>query len=156
MNEAKVKVLGREEILAADDIRIELVQVPEWGGVVYIRTLSGTQRERYVESIRKVTGHGKKQSVEIVLAESGAKLAAQTICDEKGTLLFSEMDVKALGKKSSKALQRIIDAAAKLNGLDDEAEEEAKNVLASQEVSDVSSTGSQDTSARPVANSSVN
>ena len=152
----ELKALTRDDILNAEDIRIEVVQVPEWGGIVHIRTLTGLQREKYVESIRKVTGHGKKQSVEIVLQKSGAKLAAQTICDEKGKLLFSEADIPALANKSSKALQRVIDASARLNGLDEEAEEEAKNELASREVSDDSTTDSQVTSARPFGNSSVN
>lgn len=151
------KELTREEILNADDIVIsDPIPVPEWSGTVRVRTLENTQREKYVESIRKVVGQGKKQSVEIVLAESGAKLAAQTICDKDGKLLFTEADVKALGKKSARALQRVIDAAAKLNGLDDSAEEEAKNVLASQVVSDDSITGSQDTLAKPVASSFAN
>jgi hypothetical protein len=153
---SEVKALTRDDILNADDLRIEVVQVPEWGGIVHIRTLTGLQREKYVESIRRVTGTGKKQSVEIVLQQSGAKLAAQTICDEKGKLLFSEQDIPRLAAKSSRALQRVIDASARLNGIDDEAEEDAKNDLASQEVSGASNIGSQDTSAPPAATSSVN
>jgi hypothetical protein len=139
------KTLGRDDILSADDIRIEQVDVPEWGGTVYIRTLTGLQRERYVESIRRTVGHGKKQSVEIVLQQSGAKLAAQTLCDESGKLLFTEADIPALARKSARALQRVIDASARLNGLDDEAENDAKNDSASRVAADVSTTGSQDT-----------
>lgn len=152
----EVKSLTRDDILNADDLRIEVVQVPEWGGVVHIRTLTGLQREKYVESIRRVTGSGRKQSVEIILQQSGAKLAAQTICDERGNLLFKETDIPKLSAKSSRALQRVIDASARLNGLDEEAEADAKNDSASQEVSDDSTTGSQGISASPANNSSVN
>lgn len=150
------KSLTRDAILSADDIRIDVVPVPEWGGIVHIRTLTGLQREEYVESIRKVTGQGRKQSVEIVLQRSGAKLAAQTICDETGKLLFSKADIPALAAKSAKALQRVIDAAAKLNGIDDEAEENAKNDSVSREANDDSSIGSLDTLERPAASFSAN
>jgi hypothetical protein len=152
----EAKALTRDDILNADDLRIEVVQVPEWGGIVYIRTLTGQQREKYVESIRKVTGQGKKQSVEIILQQSGAKLAAQTICEQGGKPLFTEADIPKLAAKSSKALQRVIDAAAKLNGIDEDAEEDAKNDLASRTVNGDSSIGSLDTSERPASNSFVN
>jgi hypothetical protein len=149
----ELKALTRDDILTADDIRIEPVEVPEWGGRVYVRTLTGLQREKYVESIRKVTGHGKKQLVEINIQKSGAKLAAQTICDDKGKLLFTEADIPGLANKSSRALQRVIDASAELNGLDDEAEEDAKNELASREVSADSTTDSPAISEKQFVNS---
>jgi hypothetical protein len=121
------RALTAQDILNLSDSRIERVEVPEWGGHVYVRSLSGTERERYIESIRELRGRGRKQDYKIILAESGAKLAVRTMCDEKGNLMFTAADVKKLGEKSSKALQRVIDVAGKLNGLDDESEEEAKN-----------------------------
>jgi hypothetical protein len=145
MQEEMVKALTREEILNADDIVIEKVPVPEWGKgrFVHITTLTALEREKYVESIQKITGHGRKQSVSIVLQQSSAKLASQTICDEKGIRLFGVADIPALAKKSSKALQRIVDAAAKLNGIDDEAFEDAKNDSANQIADSGSNGGSQ-------------
>jgi len=80
--------------------------------------------------LRDVKGKGKNQDIKILLVESSAKLAQQTICDKDGNLLFSAAQIKQLGEKSSKALQRVVDASAKLNGFDAEAEEEAKNVSA--------------------------
>jgi hypothetical protein len=135
------KELSAADILALNDIVISKVDVPEWGGHVYVRGMSGTQRERYLESIRDVKGKGKNQDVRIMLVESSAKLAQQTICDKDGALLFSIHQIKQLGEKSSKALQRVVDASAKLNGFSDESEEEAKNDSAGQtEPADVTST----------------
>ena len=129
--------LTREElrnlVLAAEDIKIVPVPTPEWpevDGYIYVRSLSGTQRERYIESIRQTIGTGKKATVKVLIAESGAKLAVQTMCDETGQLLFNRDDVEALGAKSAIALNRVVDASAAINGLGDDAEEEAKNDFA--------------------------
>lgn len=121
------KELSAADILNFNDIVVTKVDVPEWGGYVFVRGMSGTQRERYLESLRDVKGKGKNQDIKIMLVESSAKLAQQTICDKDGNLLFSSAQIKQLGEKSSKALQRVVDASAKLNGFDADAEEEAKN-----------------------------
>jgi hypothetical protein len=117
-----LRLLNRDAILAAVDITVEKVDVPEWGGVVYVKALSGTDRERYLDSIHVTKGRGKHATREVVLQQASAKLAVLAICDEQGTRLFTDADVEALGKKSAKALQRVVDAAAKLNGLSDDEE----------------------------------
>lgn len=123
----ELKELTAADILSAKDRVIRPVPVPEWGGKVYVRSLSGTEREKYLESIREIRGRGKKQDVRIILAESSAKLAQQTICDKDGKQLFSIGQIKELGEKSSKALQRVVDASADLNGFNEDAEDDAKN-----------------------------
>ena len=44
-------------------------------------------------------------------------LAAFTVCDEAGKLLFTAADVEALGAKSCAALDRIYETALSLNRL---------------------------------------
>lgn len=120
--------LTGDDIFNADDIIVERVEVPEWGGHVFVRTLSAEQKEKYIESIRKITGRGKKQNVEIILQKSSAKLAVETLCRADGTLLYpngSMSTIERLAAKSAKALSRVVDAAAKLNGLADDSEDEA-------------------------------
>jgi hypothetical protein len=124
--------LSAADILGMSDIEIRPVDVPEWPmggkpGRVYVRTLSGTNREKYLDSLRKIEGHGRKQTVKVILAEAGAKLLVLTLCDSKGTLLFNAAQIAQLGAKSSKALQRCIDASSELNGLGDTAVDDAKN-----------------------------
>lgn len=108
--------LTREAILEADDIQEEVVQVPEWGGKVLVRGLTGSQRDDYEATLQR----GKGTNKEINLRNARAKLVmwsvvnAQTQARER---LFSEQDVERLGKKSAAALQRVFDAAARLSGL---------------------------------------
>ena len=49
-----MKLLSRDEILAASDLTKELVEVPEWGGSVYVRAMTGTERDSYEESVLEI------------------------------------------------------------------------------------------------------
>lgn len=113
--------LTADVILSAQDERIEPVDVPEWGGRVYVKSLSGSDRERYIESIHALKGKGKAQTRELVMVGSSAKLVALACCTKTGERLFTDDQVAALGQKSAKALQRVVDAAAELNALGEEA-----------------------------------
>lgn len=105
--------LTREMILEADDLGHADVAVPEWGGVVRIRALSGTERDRFEASI---AGNGKR----IRLDNVRAKLVQACAVDGEGNALFGTADVAALGRKSAAALNRVFEAAQKLSGLTDE------------------------------------
>lgn len=118
-------MLTKEQILQADDIKTKKVNVPEWGGELYICTMSGTERDAFEQSIIETRG----KSVKVNLQNIRAKLCVQTIVDEKRNKLFSLDDVTALGKKSAKALDRIFAIAQKLNGISGEdVEDLAKNL----------------------------
>lgn len=111
--------LTREQILAANDSRRELVEVPEWGGSVYVSVMSGAARDAWEAGL--ITRDGTP-----VLTDVSAKLAAATITDEAGERLFSEADVAELTKRSAAALKRVIDVARRLNGLGVAGIEDAK------------------------------
>lgn len=107
--------LTRDQILRAVDIKTEPCEVPEWGGRVLVRGLSGTERDQYELSI--IVGKGNNRDVN--MRNARAKLVVLTCVDPAGQRLFSEEDVRALGKKSALALQRVFDLARKLSGLSD-------------------------------------
>ena len=106
-------LLTKQEILDIQDIEIEQVDVVEWGGHVFVKGMSGIERDTFEASI--VQQRGKDARVNMVNIR--AKLAAQTICDEEGVKMFTEKDVHALGKKSASALQRVFDVAQRLSGI---------------------------------------
>jgi len=117
-------MLNKKSILQCDDLPKELVSVPEWDGDVFVRTLSGTERDMFEQSMME----GKGKNREINLKNIRARLAVLTICTEDGTRLFEAKDVDALGKKSAAALDRIFSVSQKLNGLSgDDVEELAGN-----------------------------
>lgn len=116
----KVTILGREQILSAQDLEKELVEVKEWGGAVYVRALTGTERDAFEASM--VDQRGKSRTIN--LKNLRARLCALTICDEEGNRLFSDADVEELGKKSAAALTRVFEVAQRLSGLSQEDVEE--------------------------------
>lgn len=116
--------LTREAILQADDLPREMIEVPEWGGSVYVRALSGAERDAYEAACLEKRG----KSYETNLQNLRAKLCALTVCAEDGKRLFTEADIDALGGKSAAALDRLFAAAKRLSGLGaEDVEELAKN-----------------------------
>lgn len=106
-----------------DDLVVQSVAVPEWGGDVYVRGLTGNERDAYEAGLIRVGSNGK---VETVTAQARGRLAAIGLCDEKGRRLFTDDDARQLGDKNAAALGRICDRIRKLSGMDAEAIEEAK------------------------------
>lgn len=112
--------LDRSAILTSPDVQTEELNVPEWGGWLRVRGLTGKQRDEYETSI--TIGKGKNQ--EINTRNARAKLVVMCLVDEAGQPLFSRQDVVALGEKSAAALQRVFDVARRLSGLSEEDMEE--------------------------------
>ena len=112
------KVLGREDILSASDRQTVTVPVPEWGGDVLVRGLTGKERDRFDESLMEETkGRGGRRERRVRWNNARARLCAMCIVDETGRRLFTMEDVQALGEKGAAAVQRVYDVAASLSGL---------------------------------------
>lgn len=116
--------LSRDQIIAADDLPREDVDVPEWGGSVTLRGLTGTQRDLFEQETVRQNG----KNVSVNMENVRARLVARCLVDEKGERMFSDEDVKVLGGKSGKALERLFKVAQRLSGLtQDDVQELAKN-----------------------------
>jgi hypothetical protein len=108
--------LGRDAIIDADDRSYESVDVPEWGGKVRVRGLTGAQRDAYEESLVITNGNSRK----VNLANARAKMCVLAIVDREGRQVFSADDVRALGRKSAAPIERVFDVARRLSGMSDE------------------------------------
>ena len=102
-------MLTKDQILAANDLTKETVDVPEWGGPVFVRVLTGAERDAFESEAVGDRRVGK--------SNVRAQLCARAICDERGDRLFSDDEVGALAAKSAAALDRVFEAASRLNGL---------------------------------------
>lgn len=109
------KILSKDDILNVNDIYIEEVLVPEWGGSVYVKTLSGEERDIVEASILEFSANGQPKKMKT--EKMRATLAVVGICDEKGNHVFDQKDIPALAKKSSAALDRVVAAIQKLAGM---------------------------------------
>ena len=102
-------MLDRDSILNVVDLKPEVVEVPEWGGSLYIRMLTASERDKFEASC---VGTGKKQN----LSNIRARLVVLCACDEAGERLFTDGDAEALGRKSAAAVDKVLGACSKLNG----------------------------------------
>lgn len=105
------KILSAEDILNAKDVKVEAVEVPEWGGSVYVREFSAAVRDQFDALL------SDGDADEPDLTNVRARVIALTACDAGGKLLFTIEQAEALGAKSNGAVSRVYDAAAKLNKL---------------------------------------
>lgn len=96
--------LSKSKILAANDTKLDKVNVPEWGDDVYIKTLSGTDRDLFEDAYSRDK-----------MKNFRARFLVLTLCDDKGDRLFSDEDVDSLGKKSAVVLNRLFEKAWSLN-----------------------------------------
>lgn len=116
-----MSLLTKDEILRQEDLKSEIIPVPEWGGNIRVCTMSGFARDKFEAGITGKNGGANMTNIR-------AKLAAATIVDENGKLLFDENDIVKLGNKSCAALDRVFAAAQRLNLLtNSDVDELAKN-----------------------------
>ena len=101
-------LLDRASILTAQDLKTQDVEVPEWGGTVRVRSLTGTVRDAFGRSLLGPDGNPSP-------ALYNVKLVAVSVVGEDGQPLFTLDDLQALGDKSAPVLERIADAAEQLN-----------------------------------------
>ena len=113
-------ILNAESILAVQDMQLEKVDVPEWGGEVYIKSLTGAERDAFEQTLytEKIV-MGRKQIVQD-MDNARAKFLVMCICDEKGNLLFNKAQAIELGKKSANVLSRLFEIARNKNGMSDQ------------------------------------
>lgn len=120
-------LLDKKSILNSQDIKIERVDVPEWGGYVFVKGMTASERDQFETIIanrsNELGGEGRT-----VMDNFRAALAAFTIVDKNGERLFDLDDVEALNQKSAAALQRIYEKSKTLSRIgNDDVEELTKN-----------------------------
>lgn len=119
-------LLNRDAILSKNSLRHEDVEVPEWGGVVRVREMTGAERDAWEQSLVGARGRVNIENVR-------ARLVARTVVNDAGGRLFSDADADALGALSAVALERVAKVAQRLNRLTEEDLEDAKgNSVAAQ------------------------
>ena len=107
----------KDIILASADIPApQKVCVKEWGTDVYIKHMSGSERDKW-EADAFEAGKVTRQDFR-------ARYLVHCLVDEKGEAIFSAEDIPALGSKSGKVIDRLYSRAQKINALSKEDEDE--------------------------------
>lgn len=104
-----MKLLSAQEILLAQDLQHEDVQVPEWGGVVRLQALTGAQRDAWEMDMFGADASARN------MKNARAKLIARCAVGSDGKPLFTSKDIDSLGNKSAAALDRLFTVAKRIN-----------------------------------------
>lgn len=126
MSEQRV-YMGRDAILALQDLGTDEVFVEPWGTYVRVKSMSAGQRNKLATLM--LTSSGRDFDVDLSqLPGVMANVVAWCVVDETGKRLFADSDVDSLNEKHGDALQTIFEAAMRVSGLGDtDAETVAKN-----------------------------
>jgi hypothetical protein len=110
-------MLTREQILAADDLKSEEVDVPEWGGSVKVVVMTGVARDSFQEQMAA--------SDKSISYFHNCLLVATVVGDDDAPL-FTAADMDALRSKSAAVVTRVANVAERLNGFGQKVVEQAE------------------------------
>ncbi len=117
--------LTKQQILSTSP-RLKEVDVPEWGGSVFIRPLTIHEQAKLADLGTKY----EKSSVVDRMKNCTLRLVQWSVCDEQGNPLFEAGDLEPLMSKAASAFLRLQDAILALSGLTEESRKELeKNLL---------------------------
>lgn len=114
----------KDMILGADDLKREVVEVPEWGVTVVVSEMNGRDREAWSHETFITKQDGDEIKSEVVREDFAARLLVRCLCDEDGNKLFSPDELAALSAKNGKVLNRLFAVADRLNGITPKAAQE--------------------------------
>ena len=100
--------LSRNQILQVSDLPRESVAVPEWGGDVFLRVLTGAE-------MLSLSDLPKDQF--------GGALLTLALCDDGGSPLFNRDEVSVLMAKNHAVLGRLVSEAIRINRMQPETAE---------------------------------
>lgn len=110
-------MLTAQDILRAQDLKVQQVECPEWGGTVYVREMTAAEATR-------IQGLATEESVTFT-PETMATVVGLTLCDAQGQRLFQDEAVVELQQKNNKVITRLFFAAMTVAGLSREGIDEA-------------------------------
>ena len=111
--------LTKQQILSTSP-RLKEVDVPEWGGSVFIRPLTIHEQAKLADLGTKY----EKATVVERMKNCTMRLAPWSVCDEQGNPLFEASDLEPLMSKAASAFLRLQDAILALSGLTEESRRE--------------------------------
>lgn len=106
-------LLSKDQIWQAKDTQIVDVHVPEWGGKIRLRGLSGKERDDFEAASIQQIGN----DVRVNKRNFRARLIAACAINEDGSPLFDKSDIIHLGQKSARALDRVFSVCLEINGM---------------------------------------
>lgn len=113
-----MSLLNKNQILSADRKKTVDVHVKEWGGEVRLQELSASDRDMWESESFQLGADG--QDVKFNPKHARARLVVRCLIGADGKRLFTDDEVAAVGSLSATSVQKLFDAARKLNAVSGE------------------------------------
>lgn len=102
-----------EEIFEVDDVKVEVVAVPQWGGKkVRLKMMTAAERDAFEASTVETKRGRQKPNLDNLRA----RLVARCLVNSAGERIFQSGDVVRLGRKSAQAIDFLFQKCQDLNG----------------------------------------
>lgn len=116
--------INRQQILEAAP-KLYPVEIPEWGGTVFLRPISLTEQGKLADLGSKF----EKATLLEKMRRITMPLIVWVVCEESGAPLFSADDIDALMDKSAGSINRLQEEILKISGLTAESRAELEKNL---------------------------
>jgi hypothetical protein len=101
----------RDQIIAADDIEVELVEIPEWNVTIMVKSMTGAERGQMLKAVTNKDG-------QVDISKAISDVLIFTAHDpETEERIFTLADRDLLNEKSGSAIQRAAEVGMRLSGL---------------------------------------
>jgi hypothetical protein len=125
-------MITRENFLSRKPRKIEKVEIEELNDHVFVRSLSGAERDAWEDAnLVRERGTGKRRNevrFDVRVQNSKAHLITISLCDESGNRLLTDDDVQAVGDQPSTIVNKIADVCMRISGITQEdLEDNVKN-----------------------------
>jgi hypothetical protein len=110
----------KEAAAKAADTKMKEIDVPRWGGSIFLKVMSVGERDRYENEWQHSNNRG--------MADFSTKFLVSCVCDSDGKLMFKQADIDWLKTEPADLMRMLWNEAMALNKLQSEdIEELAKN-----------------------------
>jgi hypothetical protein len=117
----KAQILNRKPIL-------QEIQIPQWGGFVYIRPLTVAEQTKLAELGTKY----EKANTSARIKSITLQVIKWSVTDADGAALFEDGDLDSLLQSDASAIMSLQDAIVRYSGLTEESRKELEKNLLSQ------------------------
>lgn len=118
---APLKDLDAATIDQAKDLgELVPVDVPEWGGRVYVRLMTSEERDQFErENLNLKSLHEQDEPRVAVMKNLRARLVAKVLCNAKGERLYPDFveGARRIGARRAAVVNRLFEVASRLNVL---------------------------------------
>lgn len=108
-------LLSAADILAVQDSHSETVPVPEWGGDVILRSMSGTERDEFEAEMWKSGALDRRNY--------RSRFLVRVLMTEGGARLFTDAQAADLGARNAGVIDRLYELAGAMSGLSEKSVE---------------------------------